>query len=132
MPIFLDAMQPLDSGLTPHNGIPRLTLPQLQRVDYYSFCYFVSFCWEISLYDSCFSDELIACRSNVIIFFHIFLTHPWFLMSCSLFEKKHLLFSYDSPYTHFVQCVEYNNNEQHECSKPSRLKCSGFDLRDTH
>jgi hypothetical protein len=88
MPIFLDAMQPLDSGLTPHNGIPRLTLPQLQRVDYYSFCYFVSFCWEISLHDSCFSDELIACRSNVIIFFHIFLTHPWFLMSCSLFEKN--------------------------------------------
>jgi hypothetical protein len=26
--------------------------------------------------------------------------------------KKHLLFSYDSTYTHFVKCVEYNNGEQ--------------------
>jgi hypothetical protein len=26
--------------------------------------------------------------------------------------KKSLLFSYDNPYTHFVQCVEYNNGEQ--------------------
>jgi aromatic ring-opening dioxygenase LigB subunit len=27
--IFLDTMQPLALGLTPHNGIPQLTLPQL-------------------------------------------------------------------------------------------------------
>jgi hypothetical protein len=26
--------------------------------------------------------------------------------------KESLLFSYDSPYTHFMQCVEYNNGEQ--------------------
>jgi hypothetical protein len=32
-------------------------------------------------------------------------------MSYSLFEKF-LLFSYDNPYTHFVQCVEYNNSKQ--------------------
>jgi hypothetical protein len=33
-------------------------------------------------------------------------------MSYNLFEKKSLLFSYDSAYTHFVQYVEYNNSEQ--------------------
>jgi hypothetical protein len=36
----------------------------------------------------------------------------WFLMSCSLFKNSIYFFSYDSPYTHFVQCVEYNNGEQ--------------------
>jgi hypothetical protein len=32
VPIFLDAMQPLALEFTPRNGIPRLTLPQLQWV----------------------------------------------------------------------------------------------------
>jgi hypothetical protein len=43
--VVLDAMQPLALGLTPRNEISRLTLPQLQRVGYCGFCYFVSFCW---------------------------------------------------------------------------------------
>jgi hypothetical protein len=33
-------------------------------------------------------------------------------MSYSFFENSLLFFSYDSPYTHFVQCIEYNNDEQ--------------------
>jgi hypothetical protein len=32
-------------------------------------------------------------------------------MSCTLFEKSRLLFSYNSPYTYFVQYIKYNNGE---------------------
>jgi hypothetical protein len=45
IPIFLDAMQSLDIGLTPCNGIPHQTLHQLQPVGYCGFCYYVSFYW---------------------------------------------------------------------------------------
>jgi hypothetical protein len=46
---FLDAMQPLDLGLTPHNEISRLTLAQLQQFGYYDFYYFVFFHWTLIL-----------------------------------------------------------------------------------
>jgi hypothetical protein len=49
VPIFIDAMQPLDPGLTPHNEISRLTLLQPHRVGYRDFCYFGSFCWTLVL-----------------------------------------------------------------------------------
>jgi hypothetical protein len=67
-------MQPLDLRLTPRNEILRMTLSQLHQVSYYGFYYFVSFCWTLVqlgdfLYDSCFSDEFVGCRSNVVNFF---------------------------------------------------------------
>jgi hypothetical protein len=101
-PIFLDAMQPLDLELTPRNGISRLTLPQLQQVGYYSFCYFVSFCWTLVLLDTCsverfscyfcFSDELIGCRSNMIIIF-IYSSHLHdFLCLATYLKRAFILF----------------------------------------
>jgi hypothetical protein len=48
-------MRQLALGLTPHNGIPRLTLSQLRRVDYCGFCYFVSFCWTL---DPCTNADI--------------------------------------------------------------------------
>jgi hypothetical protein len=59
-----------------------------------------------------FSYVLMRCRSNVINFFQKFLASPWLLMSYCLFEKSLYSFLYDISYTHFVQCVEYKNDEQ--------------------
>jgi hypothetical protein len=107
VPIFLDAMQPLALGLTHHNKISRLTLSQLQRVGYCDLCYFISFCLTLVplgdfLHNSCFSDKFIGCRSNFVIFFHIFLTPPWFIMSCSLFENN--LYSFDMTVLIHILC----------------------------
>jgi hypothetical protein len=124
VPIFLNAMHPLDLGLTPHNGIPRLTLPQLQRVGSCSFCYFMSFYWEIFLHDSYFSDKLIRCRSNVVNSFHIFLVPPWLLMSCSLFEKNIYSF-YMAVFIHILcnvlSTITVNNSLTDSCHPKSGL-----------
>jgi hypothetical protein len=80
-------------GLTPRNENFRLHFLSCDRlfitVSVIS-CPYVGhlFRWEIFLHDSCFSDEFIGCRSNIINFFHIFLAPPCLLMSCSLFENS--------------------------------------------
>jgi hypothetical protein len=39
-----------------------------------------------------FFDKFTGYRSNIVIFFHIFLVPSWLLMSCSLFEKSFYYF----------------------------------------
>jgi hypothetical protein len=47
-----------------------------------------------------------------MLIFFIYFSHLYSFLCLVAYLKKSLLFSYDNPYTHFVQCVEYNNSEQ--------------------
>jgi hypothetical protein len=64
------------------------------------------------LYDFCFSYEFMGRRSNIVNFFKYSSHLRGFLCLTACLKRIYLLFSYDSPYTYFVQCVEYNNGEQ--------------------
>jgi hypothetical protein len=48
----------------------------------------------------------------LLIFFKNF-SHLYGFLCLAACLKKHLLFSYDSLYIYFVQCVECKNGEQH-------------------
>jgi hypothetical protein len=54
----------------------------------------------------------------ILLIFFIYFSHFHGFLCLAACLKGFLLFSYDSPYTYFVQCVEYNNDKQYHLLIP--------------
>jgi hypothetical protein len=67
-------------------------------------------CWEIFLHDSCFSYELMGCRSNVVIFFRYSSHLHGFLCLAACLKRIFTFFIWQFLYTFCSMCWITVNN----------------------